>query len=48
METSKLNGVNPRIWLADVLTKLASHHPITKLDELLVWAYADRAQPAVA
>ena len=48
VETCKLNGVDPQAWFADVLTKLAGGHPITKLDELLPWAYARQAEPAVA
>lgn len=48
METCKLSGVNPQTWFADVLTKLAGGHPITRLDELLPWAYARQAEPAVA
>ncbi|QCO00076.1 transposase domain-containing protein (plasmid) [Azospirillum argentinense] len=42
------SGVNPQTWFADVLTKLAGGHPITKLDELPPWAYARPAEPAVA
>lgn len=48
VETCKLNGVDPQAWFADVLTNLAGGHPITKLDELLPWAYARQAEPAVA
>ena len=47
VETCKLNGVDPQAWFADVLTKLAGGHPITKLDELLPWGHA-RQEPAVA
>lgn len=48
VETCKLNGVDPQAWFTDVLTRLASGHPITRLEELLPWAYAARYQPAVA
>ncbi|KAA1055018.1 Mobile element protein [Azospirillum argentinense] len=47
-ETCQLNGADPQAWFADVLTKLAGRHPITKLDELLPWAIARQAEPAVA
>ncbi|AWJ94417.1 hypothetical protein Sp245p_31710 (plasmid) [Azospirillum baldaniorum] len=35
-------------WFADVLTKLASGHLTTRLDELLPWSYAQQAETAVA
>jgi transposase len=34
--TAKLNGVDPRAWLADVLARIADH-PVTRLHELLPW-----------
>ena len=34
--TAKLNGVDPRAWLADVLRRIADH-PSSKLHELLPW-----------
>ncbi|MBV1800391.1 IS66 family transposase [Siccirubricoccus sp. G192] len=34
--TAKLNGVDPRAWLADVLARIADH-PASRLDELLPW-----------
>ena len=34
--TAKLNGVDPRAWLADVLARIADH-PASKPDELLPW-----------
>ena len=39
VETSKLNGVEPQAYLADVLTRLVNHHPNSRVDELLPWAY---------
>ncbi len=33
--TAKLNGVNPRIWLTDLLDRIGRVHPITRIDELL-------------
>ena len=34
--TAKLNDVDPRAWLADVLRRIADH-PVQRLDELLPW-----------
>ena len=34
--TAKLNGLDPRAWLADVLRRIADH-PASCLDELLPW-----------
>jgi transposase len=40
IETCKLNGVNPQAWLADILTKLVNRWPLSRIDELMPWAYA--------
>lgn len=40
--TAKLNNVDPRAWLADVLAHIADH-PASRLDELLPWNWK-RAQ----
>jgi transposase len=45
IETCKLIGVEPHAYLADVLAKLADRWPMSRLDELLPWAYA---KPKVA
>jgi transposase len=34
--TAKLNDVDPRAWLADVLARIADHH-VQRLNELLPW-----------
>ena len=34
--TAKLNDVDPRAWLADVLARIADH-PASRLHELLPW-----------
>jgi transposase len=39
--TAKLNGVDPRAWLADVLARIADH-PARRIAELLPWNW----QPA--
>ena len=36
IETCKLNHVDPRAWLADVLARIADH-PAKRIDELLPW-----------
>ena len=38
--TAKLNDVDPRAWLADVLARIADH-PASRLDELLPWNRRD-------
>ena len=48
IDTAKLNNVDPRAWLADVLARIADH-PVRRLDELLPWHRREaRATPAVA
>jgi transposase len=39
IETAKLNGVEPYAYLRDVLQKMIDGHPVTRLDELLPWAW---------
>ena len=39
VETCKLNSVEPQAYLADVLTRLVNHHPNSRIDDLLPWAY---------
>jgi transposase len=43
--TCKLNGVDPRAWMLDVLGKLTTGWPASRLDELLppAWAAAQKA-----
>jgi len=38
IETAKLNGVDPQVWLTDVLSRIADHK-INRIDELLPWNY---------
>jgi transposase len=39
IETCKLVGVEPRAYLADVISRIVTGHPQSRLDELLPWAY---------
>jgi len=45
--TAKLNGVDPRLWLADVLRRTADH-PVSQLHELLPWHWKHCQTPAAA
>ena len=42
IETCKLNGVDARAWLADVLARIADH-PARQIASLLPWNW--KAQP---
>jgi transposase len=39
IETAKLNAVNPKAWLTDVLSRIADHK-INRIDKILPWCYA--------
>ena len=45
--TAKLNGLDPRAWLADVLRRIADH-PASRLDELLPWNCTGRTAKLAA
>jgi transposase len=40
IETCKLCDVEPHAYLADVIAKIANHHPNSQIDDLLPWAYS--------
>ena len=42
IETAKLNGVDQRAWLTEVLARIAGHKT-AGLDELLPWSYTRKA-----
>jgi len=46
IETAKLNGLNPEAYLADIIHRLATGHPNTRLADLLPWNYAAAISPA--
>jgi transposase len=37
LETARLNGLDPEAYLADIIDRMASGHPINRLVELLPW-----------
>jgi hypothetical protein len=45
--TAKMNNVDPQVWLADILARIATH-PAHRLDELLPWNWAPKAPAMVA
>ncbi len=45
--TTKLNGIDPQAWLADVLRRIADQ-PASRLDELLPWNWREPPVEAVA
>ena len=47
VETAKLNDIDPRAWLADVLARLPDH-PARRIDELLPWNWKPQNATAVA
>jgi transposase len=45
IHTAKLNAVDPQVWLADVLARVADH-PVNRVDELLPWKWKLHAETA--
>jgi transposase len=48
IETAKLHGIDPKPYLADILTKLVNGWPMAKIDELLPWAWAQQNKVSLA
>jgi len=44
IEIAKLNGVDPRAWLTNVLSRIADQK-INRIDELLPWYYRMSERP---
>jgi transposase len=40
IETCKLNGVNPQLYMTDLLTRLVNGWPQSRIDELMPWYWA--------
>jgi len=45
--TAKLNNIDPQVWLADALARIADT-PITRLEQLLPWNWTSTAAVAQA
>jgi len=43
IETAKLKGINPEVWLAWVLERI-QNHPGNRINELLPWEYQPMVQ----
>lgn len=39
LQTAKLNHVNPQAYLTNTLAKIAAGHPISRISELMPWAF---------
>jgi transposase len=39
LQTAKLNGVNREAYLTDTLSRIAAGHPISRIPELVPWAF---------
>jgi transposase len=48
LQTAKLNGVNPEVYLTDILAKIAAGHPISRISELMPWAFQSPPSTAAA
>ena len=42
IETAKINGVDPFVYLKGALKAMANGHPQSRIDDLLPWNFADR------
>jgi transposase len=45
IETCKLNGVNPQVYITDLLTRLVNGWPQARIDELMPWHWAQKQPP---
>ena len=48
IETCKMNAVDPQLYLRDVLSKIVARHPMSRIDELLPFAYVPAADRVAA
>ena len=45
IETCKLNGIEPLLYITDVMQKIASDWPNSRIDELTPWIWSKPTQP---
>jgi transposase len=45
IETCKLNGVNPQVYITDLLTRLVNGWPQDRIDELMPWLWIPQQPP---
>ena len=43
-----MNDVDPQLYLRDVLAKIVARHPMSRVDELLPFAYVSAADRVAA
>jgi transposase len=43
--SATLNGINPKTYLKDILTRIAEGHPINRIDELMPWRTTSTTAP---
>ena len=48
LQTAKLTGANPQAYLTDTLYRIAAGHPISRISELMPWAFQSLPSDAVA
>ena len=48
IETAKLQDIDPKPYLADILSKLVNGWPMAKIDELLPWTWAQHSKARLA
>jgi transposase len=48
LQTAKLNGVNPQAYLTATLARIAAGHPISRIAELMPWAFRSLQSEAAA
>jgi transposase len=44
VETCKFNGINPQLYLTDLLSRLVNGWSQNRIDELMPWHWAPKSQ----